>query len=172
MTTKNDKAKKVTTREYMMKLIYQANVNKEEINTLGDKIDEFIASNSEYIVNRYEELRLQYSNDPNMELKNVDTDKAIDKEYIKLVIEQLSENKDMINELINKYAKNWSVNRMPKVDLAILQLAICEILFIDSIPGKVSVNEAVELAKMYCDEKSPKFLNGILGSVINEISER
>ncbi|MCG4471040.1 transcription antitermination factor NusB, partial [Lawsonibacter sp. DFI.6.74] len=73
--------------------------------------------------------------------------------------------------LINKYAKNWTINRMAKVDLAILRLAICEILYMSEMPTKVSINEAIELAKLYCDDKSPKFINGILGSVVSEIGE-
>ncbi len=78
----------------------------------------------------------------------------------------------MINSLINSNAKNWSVDRIAKVDLAILKLAIAEIIAIDDIPQKVSVNEAIELAKIYCDDKSPKFINGILGSVISEIESK
>ena len=77
-----------------------------------------------------------------------------------------------IDELINKYGKNWSVNRMPKVDLSILRLAICELVFIEEIPSKVSINEAIELAKLYCDDKAPKFINGILGSVVNEFETK
>ena len=61
---------------------------------------------------------------------------------------------------------------MAKVDLAILRLAVCEILYVPNIPTKVSINEAIELAKLYCDDKSPKFINGILGSVVNEIGEK
>ncbi|EPZ60141.1 transcription antitermination factor NusB [[Clostridium] sordellii ATCC 9714] len=81
-------------------------------------------------------------------------------------------NKSTIDELISKYAKNWTINRMAKVDLAILRLAVCEILYVPNIPTKVSINEAIELAKLYCDDKSPKFINGILGSVVNEIGEK
>ncbi len=59
---------------------------------------------------------------------------------------------------------------MPKVDVSILRLSVCEILYLDT-PNKVSINEAVELAKIYCDDKSPKFINGILGSVVDEIGK-
>ena len=144
---KSDKARKVTSREYIMKLIYQIEMNKEDIENIEERLDIFLNDNLEYIINRYEELRLQYSNNPNIEL-------------------------DKIDELINKYAKNWSVNRMPKVDLSILRLAICELVFIEEIPSKVSINEAIELAKLYCDDKAPKFINGILGSVVNEFETK
>lgn len=166
---KNDKAKKVTSREYMMKLIYQADINKEDIEII---LDTFLDDNFEYIINRYEELRLQYSNNPDIELGNLELDDLIDKAYMKNICKYLKENSEKINELINKYAKNWTVDRMPKVDLAILKLAICEILFAKEIPSKVSVNEALEISKVYCDDKAPKFINGILGSIINEIEEK
>lgn len=163
---RNDKAKKVTSREYMMKLIYQSDINKEDIESI---LDTFINDNFEYIVNRYEELRLQYSNNPEIELGELEIDDAIDKDYMEIMCRYLKENNEKINELINKYAKNWTVDRMPKVDIAILRLAICEILFVKEIPSKVSVNEALEISKVYCNDKSPKFINGILGSIINEI---
>lgn len=164
---KNDKAKKVTSREYMMKLIYQSDVTKEEMETM---LDGFLNNNLEYIVNRYEELRLQYSNNPELELGNLEIEDVVDKTYMIKICNLLKENNDKINELINKYAKNWTIERMPKVDLAILKLSICEILFMEEIPNKVSINEAVEIAKVYCDDKTPKFINGILGSVVNELS--
>lgn len=163
---RNDKAQKVTSREYLMKLIYQADVNKEDMESI---LDGFLNDNLEYIINRYEELRLQYSNNPEIELGELELDDVIDKDYMKNMCGYLKENNDKINELINKYAKNWTVNRMPKVDIAILKLAISEILFVEEIPNKVSINEAVEISKVYCDDKAPKFINGILGSVVNEI---
>lgn len=165
---KNDKARKVTSREYMMKLMYQSDITKEN---MKDVLDEFLNNNLEYISNRYEELRLQYSNNPNLKLENLEISDVVDKEYMENVCTFVQENNERVNELISKYAKNWTIDRMPKVDLAILKLAICEILFIEEIPNKVSINEAVEMAKLYCDDKTPKFINGILGSVVNEISK-
>lgn len=130
---KSDKARKVTSREYIMKLIYQIEMNKEDIENIEERLDIFLNDNLEYIINRYEELRLQYSNNPNIELDNIELDDAVDREYMNIICKNLKENKDKIDELINKYAKNWSVNRMPKVDLSILRLAICELVFIEEI---------------------------------------
>ena len=166
---KENIAKKITSREYTMKLIYQTSITKEDVDNLDLLVDEFVDNNAEYILNRYEELRLQHSNNPELSLEGVDIDEAIDKDYIKNICLTIEENNEMINSLINSNAKNWSVDRIAKVDLAILKLAIAEIIAIDDIPQKVSVNEAIELAKIYCDDKSPKFINGILGSVISEI---
>ena len=169
---KENIAKKITSREYTMKLIYQTSITKEDVDNLDLLVDEFVDNNSEYILNRYEELRLQHSNNPELSLEGVDIDEAIDKDYIKNICLTIKENNEMINSLINSNAKNWSVDRIAKVDLAILKLAIAEIIAIDDIPQKVSVNEAIELAKIYCDDKSPKFINGILGSVISEIESK
>ncbi len=169
---KENIAKKITSREYTMKLIYQTSITKEDVDNLDLLVDEFVDNNAEYILNRYEELRLQHSNNPELSLEGVDIDEAIDKDYIKNICLTIEENNEMINSLINSNAKNWSVDRIAKVDLAILKLAIAEIIAIDDIPQKVSVNEAIELAKIYCDDKSPKFINGILGSVISEIESK
>lgn len=169
---KENISKKINSREYTMKLIYQTSITKEEIDNLELLVDEFVDNNAEYILNRYEELRLQHSNNPELSLEGIDIDEAIDKDYIKKICLTIKENNEMINSLINSNAKNWSVDRIAKVDLSILKLAIAEIIAIDDVPQKVSVNEAIELAKIYCDDKSPKFINGILGSVINEIGSK
>ena len=79
------------------------------------------------------------------------------------VYEHLTE----IDALIQNSATNWSFGRIVKVDLSILRLAIYELKYTD-VPQKVAVNEAVEIAKVYSTEKSPKFINGILGHVIKE----
>lgn len=166
------KAKMITTREYMMKFIYQIDMNKEDLTDLNDKLENFLNDNFEYIKNRYEELKLQFSDEADVELEETELSQFIDFKYSKELVESFNENKESIDSLINKYAKNWTINRMAKVDLAILRLAICEILYMSEMPTKVSINEAIELAKLYCDDKSPKFINGILGSVVSEIGER
>ena len=79
---KSDKARKVTSREYIMKLIYQIEMNKEDIENIEERLDIFLNDNLEYIINRYEELRLQYSNNPNIELDNIELDDAVDREYM------------------------------------------------------------------------------------------
>ncbi len=70
-----------------------------------------------------------------------------------------------IDSLIQKYAKNWSVDRIARVDLAILRLAVFELLYRNDIPPIVSINEAVDLAKTYSSGESGRFINGILDSV-------
>ena len=67
--------------------------------------------------------------------------------------------------------KNWSLDRIAKIDLAILRLAIYEIIYVDSIPDKVSANEAVELAKTYGNNDSKSFVNGVIAKVIEDKEE-
>ncbi len=73
-----------------------------------------------------------------------------------------------IDELIDRYSVRWKTSRLPKVDLAILRLALAEICYLTDIPVSVTINEAVELAKKYSTEKSSKFINGVLGSAARD----
>jgi N utilization substance protein B len=75
------------------------------------------------------------------------------------------ENLGIIDDLIEKNAKNWSIARIAKVDLAILRLAIYEMLFREDIPPIVSMNEAIELGKDLSTEESNRFINGVLDKV-------
>ena len=77
-----------------------------------------------------------------------------------------------IDDIISKYAKAWPVSQMPSVDKNILRIAIQEIILDKQIPEKVAINEAIEIAKLYGTEKSPKFINGVLGTLLEEISEK
>ncbi len=67
-----------------------------------------------------------------------------------------------IDAMINEKSTGWNVTRLGKVELAILRLAIYEIVYDDNIPGSVAINEAVELAKQYAADESPAFINGVL----------
>ena len=73
-----------------------------------------------------------------------------------------------IDEIITKKSKKWKEERISKVDIAILRLAIYEIYFSEEVPNSVAINEAVELAKEFGTEQSPAFINGILGSIVSE----
>lgn len=71
-----------------------------------------------------------------------------------------------IDAMINEKSTGWNVSRLGKVELAILRLAIYEIVFDETIPGSVAINEAVELAKKYAAEESPAFVNGVLAKFV------
>lgn len=74
--------------------------------------------------------------------------------------------KSDLDALIGKYATNWKVSRMQIVDRNILRLGAYELLWLDEVPAKVTVNEAIELAKDFGDEEAAKFVNGILDKVL------
>jgi transcription antitermination protein NusB len=76
-----------------------------------------------------------------------------------------------IDEAIGRTSKHWTIQRMPVVDRNILRLATYEILYVDSIPVSVSINEAVEMAKVYGGEDSSRFVNGVLGRIAETVGE-
>ena len=89
-------------------------------------------------------------------------------EYIKDVITGVEKNKVEINNLIEQNLKsNWKMERISKIDLSLLELAIYEIKY-KEVPYKVAINEAVELAKKYGEENSKTFVNGILASIVKK----
>jgi N utilization substance protein B len=80
--------------------------------------------------------------------------------------EQVAEARQELDSRINLVAEGWKTTRMGKVDRAIIRLALYEILYDDSIPNKVAINEAVEIAKKYGGDESPAFVNGILAKLV------
>lgn len=87
------------------------------------------------------------------------------KEFANSLVSGTQENLAKIDAVISKYADNWQIKRMATVDRNILRLATYEMLFIKDIPPKVSINEAIELAKKYGDAESNKFVNGVLDKI-------
>jgi len=92
------------------------------------------------------------------EIENLDN---LEKDYFLDIVRGTTGRLAEIDKLIEDHAKGWSLERMPKVDLAIMRLA--------NIPWNVSINEAVELAKKYGGEQSKAFINGILGKVVADL---
>lgn len=89
-------------------------------------------------------------------------------EFIRSLLFKTWQNVEDIDLIIEKYSHGWKINRISKVALAVLRLAICEIKYFDDIPVGVSINEAVELCKKYAAKDDSVFVNGILGSVSKE----
>ena len=81
----------------------------------------------------------------------------------------LCNKKGEIDQSIARHSLNWKLERIPKTDLAVLRLAACELLYMPDVPGAVSINEAVELAKKYGTEDSAGYVNAILGGLFKEI---
>lgn len=87
------------------------------------------------------------------------------RDFAGFLVRGVSENKGSVDSAISKYAMNWEIQRMATVDRNILRLATFELLFADNIPPKVSINEAIEMAKRYGDKDSGKFVNGVLDKI-------
>ena len=89
-----------------------------------------------------------------------------DQEFALKTLKNLKRHKKKIDAIIKKYAKNWKKERISLVDLNIMRLAICEILFCPDIPDRAALNEALELAKNFAEKKSSVFINGILDQIL------
>jgi len=89
--------------------------------------------------------------------------------YAQELIRGVVDWKDVLDSCIHKYATAWPVQQLPVVDRNILRLALFEICIGKGSPNKVAINEAVELAKTFGSESSPRFVNGVLGSVMDEM---
>lgn len=102
--------------------------------------------------------------------------KALDKqkknfpieEFARELVNCFSENHAKIDEVIEKTAQNWSIDRMAALDRCILRIAICELFHFKDIPANATINEAIELAKKYSAERSYEFVNGILDRICKE----
>lgn len=134
--------KRSAIRELTFRLIYSLEIQKVE--DLEEQIELYIQCN------------------------DIEDDDA--KEYIKDAILGIKENNTEIQGLIEKNLKaDWKIDRISKIDLSLLKLAIYEIKY-KEIPYKVAINESLELAKKYGEETSKNFINGILASVVKEMN--
>ncbi|SNQ49171.1 N utilization substance protein B homolog [Frankia canadensis] len=88
-------------------------------------------------------------------------------EYAEGLVEGVVEHWQEINERIGHHAQGWTLERMPSVDRNILRIAVLELLWRPDVPPRVVIDEAVELAKSLSTERSPAFVNGLLGSLID-----
>ena len=103
-------------------------------------------------------------------IENYEMDlKTIDLEYIKEVMKFVTDYKEEIDEIIKNSLINWTIERVSKVNLIIVRLAIAEMLYIDDVPEVVAINEAIELTKKYSDDKSVSFVNGALDKAFKNI---
>lgn len=126
-------------RELAFKLVYEIEVQKEESE---EEINIFLENNE------------------------ITDEKIIN--YLKGIVNGIKEHSAEIDELISKNLKdNWSLNRISKINLSLIKIAIYEMLYAE-VPYKVAINEVVELAKKYADDSAPVFVNGILASVVKE----
>ncbi|MGG7176117.1 transcription antitermination factor NusB [Clostridium paraputrificum] len=95
--------------------------------------------------------------------------KELDLDYIKEVLDGVDEKRKDIDSIIESNLQNWKLDRISKINLTILRMGVYEMKFLEEVPDKVALNEALELAKIYSDEKSVSFINGVLDKVLKEI---
>ena len=101
-------------------------------------------------------------------LENAEISDEKTKEYINNIVEGIEKNIITIEEKISEnLKKDWKIERISKINLVLLKLAIFEIIYTET-PYKVAINEAIEIAKKYGDDNSPNFVNGILASIVKE----
>ena len=100
--------------------------------------------------------------------ENNDIEDKNTRQYVKKLVRGIKEKEETIEKVIKeKLSPNWQFQRISKVNLAILKISIYEILYAN-VPYKVSINEAIELAKAYGDDNSASFINGVLANVVKE----
>lgn len=97
---------------------------------------------------------------------NEDIIKDLDLSYINDVVFGVHNNLNDIDEAIKAALDKWKIDRISNVNLTILRLAVYEMKYVDDVPAKVAINEAIEIAKVYSDEKSVSFINGVLDKVL------
>lgn len=116
-------------------------------------------------------------------MKNFNPELSVDEIYDMAVESEFMEPSDFTKKLssltvekigdidakIGEFSVGWTIDRITKVSLSILRIAVCEMLFLDDIPVGVSINEAVELAKNYANVEDSQFINGVLGSVAKSL---
>lgn len=93
-----------------------------------------------------------------------------DKAFLEELVSGVKQREGELDEIIGRYARGWSLDRLGKVDLILLRMAVFEMNYMPDIPVGATINEAVELAKKYGEDKSSGFVNGILGSVARELT--
>ncbi|QHI73739.1 transcription antitermination factor NusB [Aminipila terrae] len=120
-------------------------------------------------------FQVEVQNEYNIEIKEKffkdKEDLKVQKHYIDEIFDIILEHKEEIDQKIEEASANWKINRINKVDLAILRLAVAELLHMNDIPTSVSINEAVILAKKFGTDESGKFINGILGNIAHQLTE-
>lgn len=127
-------------REVVMQILYAYDIRKEDIHTVAEGI-----------------LPEEISRQPKS------------KDFAFALLEKIVPNLTLIDSKIKSHADNWELDRMAVIDKNLMRIAIAEMLYFPDVPPKVSINEAIEIAKQYSTDKSGKFVNGILDAVRLEL---
>lgn len=133
--------KRTQAREFALQILYQIDITRDSYDV---SLNNFLAANSE---------------------ENIDEQV---KSFTGELVKGVADNLEVIDKKIAQYAANWQLQRMAVVDRNIMRLSSYELIFRQDIPPKVSINEAVELAKKYSGLEAAKFVNGILDKIKSE----
>jgi len=106
------------------------------------------------------------------ELENAELDFGAQLDYVHDVFFGVCDRRDEIDALICEFAAGWTVSRLAKTTVSVLRLSIFEMMAVCDVPKRVSINEAVELAKKYDDEKAPAYVNGVLNSISKKLPNK
>ena len=136
--------KRTKAREYALKILYQMEMTKD---SAKDAVKSF------------------------WDMEDTETDESV-KEFAGQLVKGVTENIKEIDAKITKYATNWQISRMAVIDRNILRVSSFEMLYLNDIPPKVSINEAVDIAKKYGDKDSGKFVNGVLDKINKTKAEK
>ena len=108
-------------------------------------------------------------NDVLEQSEQADTLSGADKSFSEALIVGVTDKQAELDDVIGRYVQGWALNRLARVDLTILRMAVYELRYMPEVPVGATINEAVELAKRYAEDKSSGFINGILGSAAREL---
>lgn len=133
--------KRRTIREKVLQVLYAHTVSQEPITLIID-----------YIL---------------VDLKN----KKYEFDFAKQLIYNVIQRQEELDQYIKSKVTNWEFNRIAVIDKLLLRMGICELLYFEDIPPKVTINEAIEIAKLYSTEKSSKFINGVLDAVYDQLKQ-
>ena len=115
-----------------------------------------------YQINLFQEAKIEYNID-----ELIKEQLEVENDFVNSCIEGITTHQKEIEKLANKYLKDWTIDRLNKVDQGILALGIYELMYTDT-PSVVAINEAIELSKKYSDEAVTKMINGVLDKVYHE----
>lgn len=144
--------KRSTAREIAIHISFGTEVNRRPVSEL---LDDFF--DKEHYATLADEADI-YSEYPNSKQMA----------YIRRLARGVAEHSAELDGYIDKYSKDWSISRISRVAVAIMRVAMFEILYMQEIPNRVAINEAVELAKKYEDAETVSFINGILGTFVKK----
>ena len=143
--------KRTRSREFALQILYQLEITQGEIDAV---CEDFWKDRSDVTLLEGEKKALEDDK------KDADV-----RRYAEILVRGSIEESKKIDEVVERYAENWSMDRMAYVDRNILRMAVYELMYVEDIPVKVAINEAVELAKRYGEDDSSKFVNGILDRI-------